>query len=531
MTMPTGMTGSPVDMNQADQTYSVTTYGPGSVVALNLPLVALSDDEASLVTRLTALVESKRYGLQLRDAHYRGTVRIQDLGISIPPSMRNVKIAPGWPRVCVDALDRRLNVDGFRYPDSNDVDADLQEIWLGNDLDAEHPLAHLDALVFGCGYVGVGSPATGGNVIDTPPLITVESPLDIAVEWDARTRTIVAALRRFGFEGSRQATLYLPDQTVSLVDSAGGWTVTDRDEHRMGQPMIVRIPNRPRSYARDGASEITPEIMNITDAASRTMLGLLVAGEFYSAPQRYILGADESAFQAPDGTPKDAWSTYTGRIQALERDAEGNVPTVGQFVAYDPSVFTKVIDSYCQRISALTGLPPYMLGFATANPTSADAIRSGEGELTRRADHKTVMFGKGWRDVMKLALMVRGSEPANMEKIATVWSSTSTPTIAATTDAIFKQVTMGYLPATSDVTGEALGYSAIQRERIEIDRAADQGASMLEQIAHNMEAKALRMSGAVTADEAKMNQSDQGVTPAPMPGLMPKKMPGVPAGG
>jgi hypothetical protein len=530
--MPIGETGQSIDMDQADQTYGVKAYGPSSVVSLNLPMVQLSDDEQSMVTRLTALVESKRYGLQLRDAYYRGSVKIQDLGISIPPQMRNIHTTVGWPRVAVDALDRRLNVDGFRYPDSNDVDNDLQEIWLGNDLDAEHPLTHLDALVFGVGYVGVGSPVTGGNVIDTPPLITVESPLDIAVEWDARTRTIVAALRRFGFEGSRQATLYLPDQTISLVASAGGWTVTDRDLHRLGQPMIVRIPNRPRSYNRDGASEITPEIMSITDAACRTMLGLAVAGEFYSAPQRYILGADEASFQAADGTPKTAWETYLGRVLALERDAEGNVPTVGQFTAYDPSVFTKVIDSYCQRISALTGLPPHMLGFATANPTSADAIRSGESELTRRADHKTVMFGKGWRDVMKLALKVRGSEPANMEKITTVWSSTSTPTIAQTTDAIFKQVTMGYLPATSDVTGEALGYTAIQRERIEIDRKTDEGLSMLMEIAHSMEAKSLRTEKLVTADLAgELKPVVIPGAPVPPPNVMPKKMPGVPAGG
>lgn len=528
--MPTGSNGAPVDMNHADQTYGITSYGPSSVAALSLPLIMLSDEEQALVNRLVGLVESKRYRLQLLDAHYRGTFRVQDLGISVPPQMRNVKVGPGWPRVLVDAMDRRLNVDGFRYPDSNDVDTDLQEIWLGNDLDAEHSLAHLDALVFGCGYVGVGSPATGGNVIDTPPLITVESPLDIAVEWDARTRTVVAALRRFGFEGSRQATLYLPDATISLVDSSGGWTVTDRDQHRMGQVMMVRLPNRARSYARDGASEITPEIMNLTDAASRTMLALAVAGEFYSAPQRYILGADEAAFQAPDGTQKTAWETYMGRYNVLERDADGNVPTVGQFTAYDPSVYTKVLDSYAQRISALTGLPPYMLGFATANPTSADAIRSGEGELIRRADHKTNMFGKGWRDVMKLALMVRdGSLPDNAEKIAAVWSSTATPTIATTTDAVFKQVTMGYLPATSDVTGEALGYSAIQRERIEIDRQTDEGMSLLQEIARSMTAKALRVEKAITADAA--TPPDATASTPGLSGVAPKKLPGVPAGG
>jgi hypothetical protein len=481
---PDGVTS--VNMTAPESTFGVLTYGPSRVVSLDLPLVKLTDTEDAIVSRLVSLVLSRRFQLELRDAYYRGTVRIQDLGISIPPQMRNVHTTVGWPRVAVDALDRRLNVDGFRYPDSNDIDEGLQEIWLGNDLDAEHSLSHLDSLVFGCGYVGVGSPVAGPNVIDTPPLITVESPLDIAVEWDARTRTIVAALRLFGFEGSRQATLYLPDQTIALVQTTGGWTVTDRDQHRLGQCMIVRLPNRPRSYDRDGASEITPEIMSLTDAACRTLLGLAVAGEFYSAPQRWVLGADQSFFLNPDGTKKDGWETYLGRVLGIPGVEDGPAAQVGQFTPYDPSVFTKVIDSYAQRMSSLTGLPPHVLGFATSNPTSADAIRSSEMELTRRADHKTVMFGKGWRDVMRLALLVRGGPvPDNTAKITPVWSSTATPTIAATTDAVFKQVTMGYLPATSDVTGEKLGYTAAERARIEV--------SFLDELAHSIGAKDARV--------------------------------------
>jgi SPP1 Gp6-like portal protein len=492
--LPVGADGSVVNMTRPDDTFGVLPYAGNSLSALSLPLVELSDDESELVSRLSSKVLSKRFNLELRDSYYRGTVRISDLGISIPPSMRNVHTTVGWPRVAVDALDRRLNVDGFLYPDSSDVDADLQEIWLGNDLDAEHSLAHLDALVFGCGFVGVGSPVSGPNVIDTPPLITVESPLDIAVEWDARTRTITAAFRLFGFEGSRQGTLYLPDQTVSLVQTNRGWSVTDRDVHRLGQVLFVRFPNRPRSYDRDGASEITPEIMSLTDAACRTLLGLAVAGEFYSAPQRWILGADEAAFQGPDGTPRSAWETYLGRVLALERDADGNMPTVGQFQAYNPAVYTQVLDSYAQRMSSLTGLPPHVLGFATANPTSADAIRSSEMELTRRADHKTVAFGKGWRDVMRLALLVRGGRiPDDAQRIATFWSSTGTPTIGSTTDAVYKQITMGYLPATSDVVGETLGYTAAQRARIEVDRKLDAGASFLNELAHSVGAKNTRV--------------------------------------
>ncbi|MBQ1164418.1 hypothetical protein KBZ21_41245, partial [Streptomyces sp. A73] len=41
---------------------------------------------------------------------------------------------------------------------------------------------------------------------------------------------------------------------------------------------------------------------------------------FYGAPQRYILGASESAFQDAEGNTKSAWETYIGRVLALERD-------------------------------------------------------------------------------------------------------------------------------------------------------------------------------------------------------------------
>ncbi|MBQ1164269.1 hypothetical protein KBZ21_40450, partial [Streptomyces sp. A73] len=45
--------------------------------------------------------------------------------------------------------------------------------------------------------------------------------------------------------------------------------------------------------------------------------------------QRYILGASESAFQDAEGNTKSAWETYIGRVLALERDEDGQVPLVG----------------------------------------------------------------------------------------------------------------------------------------------------------------------------------------------------------
>src|SRR5664279_6111516 len=112
-------------MTTADSTYGVTSYGQASTRPETFNGSSLSDDEQSLVSRLVLQVQSKRYALELHNAYYEGTFRIQDLGISVPPAMRGVRVAMGWPRVAVDALDERLNLQGFRFPDSHDLDAGL----------------------------------------------------------------------------------------------------------------------------------------------------------------------------------------------------------------------------------------------------------------------------------------------------------------------------------------------------------------------------------------------------------------------
>lgn len=493
-------------MTTVDNTYSLQRVGDfGGRPALALPAIHLTDDEAAVVARLSSHITSKRFTLELHDAYYRGQNRVQDLGISIPPQLRVLHTALGWPRVCIDALDERLDVEGFRYPSSTDVDLDLQSIWQGNDLDVESQMGHMDSLVFGTGYVAVGSGEDPGM-----PIITVESPLDLAVEWDPKTRKVLRALRLYEIDGVTYGTLYTPTENISLLKTQGGWGVEDRDQHNLGVCLIVRLANRPRSYHREGTSEITPEMMSITDAACRTLLGLEVAREFFSAPQRYILGAEESAFQDAEGNAKSAWDTYLGRVLALERDAEGNVPTVGQFTPYDPSTFTKVIDMYAKIISSITGLPPHVLGYTTDNPASADAIRSTEMRLKLKADRKCRMFGTAWRDVMKLALMVRdnGRLPQDSHQITTVWASTATPTPAATTDSIFKQVQMGYLPAQSDVTGEKLGYTAVERQRIEADRAVDAGSSFLAEVAHSIVTREARADKSLGADLTQQNNTN-----------------------
>lgn len=471
-----------------------------------LPLLELSEDEHQTVQAMTSEVQERRFWLEVRDAYYRGEARIQDLGISVPPQLRGLHTVIGWPRIAVDALEERLDVEGFRYPGATDTDDDLWEIWQSNNLDEEAPLAHLDALVFGHAYIAAGSGACGPNKPDCPPLITVESPQDMTVNYDPRTRTISEALRLFDpypLYGdaalAKGATLYLPETTLSLVqDTNGHWELVDRDDHQLGVVPVVRMSNRQRISDRVGRSEITAEIMSITDAACRTLLGLEVAREFYSGPQKYIIGASEGDFQDAEGNPKTAWETYLGRVLALERDEEGNLPTVGQFAAYDPSVFTKVLDAYSKIMSSLTGLPPHYLGDTTVNPASADAIRAAEARLVKRVQRKQQAFSGPWEDALRLALLIRdGDFPDEARRLTTVWAEPGTPTIAEVSDAITKQIQVGAIPATSDVTLERLGYDPTERERLDADRQQDIGAQILAELSKSLVAKEARVSGRI----------------------------------
>ena len=513
-------------------------FAAPSAAIPSLPSLGLSDDEQGAANWLGMRLFEQRPYLELRGLYYDGMQKMQDLGISIPPSLVGLRTVVGWPMIGIDGLNNRCTVEGFRFPGATDVDDDLQGIWQANKLDGESSLVHLDALVYGRAYniVGPGDDTTGGQ-----PLITSESPLNMIATYDARMRRVSAALQIYmdtdftsDMYGQEVAALYLPDKTIYMARSSSTgnpaavkWDITERDDHKLGRVPVVRMANRQRLSNRVGQSEINAAWMNTVDSACRTMLGMEVNREFFGAPRRYALGVTEEAFQNADGSAVTAWDTYLHKVWMVERDSDGNLPTIGEFAANDPSVHTKLMDEYAQIMSGNMGVPPHFLGIYTqGNPASADAIRSGYEELTSRALKKHVTFSDDWEETMCLALLIRdGSLPDNAYLLETDWRDPAPATLAGTSDAITKQIAAGAIPATSDVTLKRLGYSAVERARLDQDRKLDQGQSMLEEIAHSMEARALRTSKAVTADAAAELKPVVIPSPTPTPAVMPKKMP------
>jgi len=332
----------------------------------------------------------------------------------------------------------------------------------------------------------------------------------MTLDWDARLRIPRFALResldQFGYglaPEERLITLYMPNETIFAVEANGGWEVIDRDQHRLGVPPVLRMANRQRTADRVGKSEITSEVMSITDAACRRLMGIEVASEFFGAPARYILGASESAFQDAEGNTKSAWETYIGRVLALERDEDGNVPEVGQFSSHDPSGQTKIIDLYARIMASQLSVAPHVLGYSSDNPASADAIRYADNRQIKKAERRIRRFSVTHRDSMRLALWFQNGEPPPKERrIECVWRNPATPTLAAQTDATVKLVQGGIIPADSDVALEMAGLTEDQRRRVRADRRRAQGAALMDRL--------LQSSGA-SAGEPEEPDGDDGL--------------------
>ncbi|WP_327101682.1 phage portal protein [Nocardia vinacea] len=441
---------------------------------------ALSPEEAALASHLGRRLFDERAEMIMSGLYFEGLEPITTLGIAIPPELQWLRSILGWPEIGVTALNERLAVQGFRLPSSTETVADLWDVWAANNLAEESPLAHLDAMVYGRCPIVIGAREGGGQ-----PVITIESPFDMIVHWDPRRRAATAALQTYidtdptsEHYFRQRAALYVVGSTVHLVRGEKGWEVTDRDDHKW-LPMlpVVQLVNRPRVRQRCGASEITHAWRNTVDRAARNMCAMEVSREINAAPPRYIIAAAESAFQNADGTSKTAWQTYIGRILALEADEHGNLPQVGTFDAVSPEPFTKLHDIDARQMSALTGLPPQYLGILSdGNPASADAIRISDFRLKTRADQKATGFGGRWEEAQRIALYIRDRKlPPDANRMETDWAPTGIPTPAADTDAVTKQIQAKMIPPESDVALERVGYSALERERINADRRAARG--------------------------------------------------------
>lgn len=452
-------------------------------------------DDRDLVDRLRVALVNSQMDLAKWNSYYEGT---QSLSYMAPELQRELdgrvrQVVVNWPRLVVDSLEERLDVEGFRLSGQSRTDDRLWGWWQANGLDEASQQAHIEALASRRAYVIVGSPDSPGDA----PVITVESATQVFAWHDPRTRKVTAAVKCWRDDSEAwQATLYLPDRTVWFtgVDRGGEWYSTmpgaglrptpagiqpagvtwqevGVDYHDLGVVPVVPIVNRGRILDQTGVSELA-DIVPLSDAASKIATDMMVSAEFHAIPRRWIVGMTEADMVDSEGRELSQWSRLAGRIWA-----SGGLPSevaMGQFPEADLRNFHETLNSLAKMVAAMSGLPPHFFGYSDANPASADAIRSAETRLVKRAERRQRAFGGAWEQVMRLALLIAdGSLPEGATSLETVWRDASTPTIAQKADAVAKLRAANLISLRQ--AREDLGYTAEQIALMEADdtRAVD----------------------------------------------------------
>ncbi|WP_245306550.1 phage portal protein [Acidipropionibacterium timonense] len=408
--------------------------------------MSLSADEMDLASRMHDRLKRLRPWHRRIEGYYEGNRRVRQLGVAIPPELQRITSVVSWPAIAVDALDERLDWLGW----TGGADLGLDDVYMGNQLATESGASHLDALIFGMSFVVVLS--AGDGTVSVRP----QSPKNATGIMSPDGHTLSAGLIEQETDDISVVLgeLLTEEWIVSMELRGDRWTEKDRMPNTLGRVPMVPIVNRRRTSRQRGRSEITPALRSYTDEAVRTLLGQTVNREFYAYPQRWIMGVSSEEFEQP------GWMLSMASLWAVDKDEDGDTPTVGSFPVNSPAPYADQVRLLAQLASGESAVPERYFGFVTANPPSSDALASEEARLVKRAERRQVGFGFGWSDVGLMVALALGNDIDATEFHRTVrprWRDASTPTRAATADAVTKLVGAGIIPADSRVVLEMLG--------------------------------------------------------------------------
>lgn len=335
----------------------------------------------------------KKSRVRMRYKHYEMKNIVRDFNISSPPDLRYWMGALGWCAKAVDSLADRLVFREF----DNDV-FDMNSIFKMNNKDVLVDSALLGALISSCDFIYIttdedgfpmlraidGAHATG--IID--PITNMLKEGYAVLEFDDNGQPITEAHFMIG-----ETVVYQRGRIISTVKNDAPY------------PLLVPIIYRPDAVRPFGHSRISRACMSIVGSAVRTAKRSEVASEFFSYPQRYVLGMDE------DAERMDTWRATMSSMLRIDKDQDGDHPVVGQFQQQSMTPHVDQLRMFAGLFAGETGLTLDDLGFPSVNPSSAEAIKASHESLRLTARKAQSSFGVGLLNAGYLAACVRDKYP------------------------------------------------------------------------------------------------------------------------
>ena len=331
----------------------------------------------------------KRTRVKLRYNHYEMKRTLNEYNERIPQSMRHWTAPLGWCGKAVDSLADRLSFREFR-----EDNFDLNTIYRLNNADVLFDSAVLSALISSCCFIYISRDEEG-----FPRLQVIDGGNGTGV-MDEITGLLTegyAVLERDDKGSPVLEAWFTAEETVIYRRGVE----SDRLPNPAPAPLLVPIVYRPDAVRPFGHSRISRACMGLVQSAARTLARSEVSAEFYSFPQKYVVGMSQ------DAEPMDKWQATVSSFLAFSKDEDGESPKLGQFSQQSMSPYTEQLRTLAALFAGETGLTLDDLGFVTDNPSSAEAIKASHENLRLAARKAQRTFGSGFLNAGYLAACVR----------------------------------------------------------------------------------------------------------------------------
>ena len=344
---------------------------------------------------LRSKLASKQGRVNMRYRYYEMKNRVNDFNIVIPREWTWLTACLGWCAKAVDSLADRLVFSHFENDNFG-----INEIFDMNSRDVLVDSALLSACIAACCFIYISKDEEGFprlQVIDGYNATGIMDPITMML------REGYAVLERDPKSNRVTREAYFTAEGTTFFDLITGkrFTLPNPAQYALLVPVIYR-PDARRPF---GHSRISRACMQHTQAALRTLKRSEVTAEFYSFPQKYVTGLSN------DNDLMDKWQATISSMLQFTKDEEGDKPTLGQFQQQTTGPFMEQLRIQASLFAGETGLTLDDLGFAGANPSSAEAIKAAHENMRLTARKAQRTFGVGLLNAGYLAASVRDDFP------------------------------------------------------------------------------------------------------------------------
>lgn len=430
----------------------------------------------AIASKLLRCLQEKAHSVTNKYAYYDADHDTRDFGISTPRKMLHHRPGIGWASRAVNVVSDRVVFDGFAR-DTFGVNNYFAQI------NATSVIAQgkHDGLIAGCAFVAV---------LDNPEEDPEHPKILMPFTAEEATGEInqTTGLLNYGLAVTRWAEPQPKKRgikfwPVDFIVFTKRYTAVFENrvcvywvENPTGRCLLSPLTHRASAKQPLGKSRLTKTARRIIQEVGRQKRREEIAEEFYSYPQRYVMGLAEGAKKDP------GWDSQLGKVWAANKDEDGDAPTVGQLQQMDISGFETAKKDKARDYCAETGLTLRNLGYETGNPSSAESLEAMSDDLRLEALATQEEMGVQIKNIaitLRMAIDGIDNVPDAMNELVPAWKPLFNFDVGAAGDAAVK-----ISQAAPEMVGtiayyRMLGVSIREAEELVERRKALQGGSFM----------------------------------------------------